>query len=161
MKKLYIQQKVFKITDHYPVLDENRNPVYYVDQDFKLIGNTVHVNSLDGKEVFSVNKEVLTIMPKYVVTFDDGRQAVLKSRFSLFNKRIDVELDDSKIELKGNFFDFQFTIFEENCEIGSISKELFAWGDTYVLNIIDESKEKIILALMIAVDCIKDSEEKN
>lgn len=30
MYKLYIKQKVFKITDHYPIIDENENEVYYV-----------------------------------------------------------------------------------------------------------------------------------
>ena len=31
MYELYIKQKVFKITDHYEVMDSNQNPVYRVD----------------------------------------------------------------------------------------------------------------------------------
>ena len=31
MYELYIKQRVFKITDHYDVLDVNQNPVYHVD----------------------------------------------------------------------------------------------------------------------------------
>ena len=46
MYELYIKQKVFKITDHYEVMDSNQNPVYRVDQDFRLVGNTVHVSRI-------------------------------------------------------------------------------------------------------------------
>lgn len=161
MRKLYIKQKVFKITDSYPVMDENQNPVYYVDQDFKLIGNTVHVKDVSGREIFVVDKEILTFLPRYLVKFSDGRQVALKSRFSFLKKQIDVESKNYQLELKGDFFDFQFSIYDGGREIGSISREFFTWGDTYVLNVIDASKEEIILALMIAVDCIKDSEQNN
>ncbi len=161
MKKLFIQQKVFKITDQYSVMDENQNPVYYVDQDFKLIGNTVHVKDLSGREIFVVDKEILAFLPRYVVRFSDGRQVALKSRFTFFKKQIDVEANGLKIELEGDFFDFQFSIYESGKKIGSITREFLTWGDTYVLNIIDETREVFVLALMIAVDCIKDSEKNN
>ncbi len=161
MRKLYIRQKVFKITDHYSVTDENQNPIYYVDQDFKLIGNKVHVKDAAGREIFVIDKEILTFLPRYVVSFSDGRQVSLKSRFTFFKKQIDVESEGLHLELDGNFFDFHFSIYEGGREIGSITREFLTWGDTYVLNIFDESKEVFVLALMIAVDCIKDSEEKN
>lgn len=38
MYQLYIKQKVFKITDHYQIIDNNGIPRYQVDQDFKLKG---------------------------------------------------------------------------------------------------------------------------
>ena len=160
MRRLFIKQKVFKITDHYQVMDENQNTVYQVDQDFKLIGNTVHVNDVSGREIFVIDKEILTFLPRYVVHFADGKKVVLKSRFTLFKKQIDVESEGLHLELEGNFFDFHFSVFENGREIGSITREFLTWGDTYVLNILDESKEAYVLALMIAVDCIKDSEEK-
>ncbi len=104
MKKLFIQQKVFKITDQYSVMDENQNPVYYVDQDFKLIGNTVHVKEFEWQGNFVVDKEILTFLPRYVVRFSDGCQVALKSRFTFLKKQIDVEANGLKLELEGDFF---------------------------------------------------------
>lgn len=74
MYKLYIKQKVFKITDHYPIIDENENEVYYVDQDFKLLGNTVHIQKIETGENIVVNREVLTLLPRYTVSFPDGKE---------------------------------------------------------------------------------------
>ncbi len=46
MKSLYIQQKFFKILDHYPpITDENGQTIYQVDQEFNPIGHTVHVSA--------------------------------------------------------------------------------------------------------------------
>jgi len=159
MKKLYITQKVFKITDHYPILNANQEPVYQVDQDFKLIGNTVHVKDHNGRELFSVNKEVFTILPKYDVVFNDGRSITLKSRFTFFKKAIDVYMDGHNLLLEGNFLDYNFRLMDGGQIVGSIEKAFLTWGDTYEISVHDESKEEVLIAIMIAVDCIKDSEQ--
>lgn len=84
MEKLYIKQKVFKITDHYAVIDENNNEIYYVDQDFKLFGNTVHVSDRNDNELFTINKVILTWLPKYNIEFTDGRLIEIKENFAFF-----------------------------------------------------------------------------
>lgn len=160
MKKLYVKQKVFKITDHYPIMDEFQNPVYQVDQDFKLIGNTVHVCDTTGREVFVVNKVVLTLLPKFVVSFDNGKEIELKSKFTIFKKVINVFPEELGITLQGNFIDHNFSILQDGEEIAVINKVFLAWGDTYELSIFDESKQDLVVALMIAVDCIKDDQQK-
>lgn len=159
MKKLYITQKVFKITDHYPILNANQETVYQVDQDFKLIGNTVHVKDDNDRALFTVNKEVFTILPKYDVAFTDGRSITLKSRFTLFKKAIDVHMDGHNLLLEGDFFDYNFRLLDNGHIVGSIEKAFLAWGDTYEITVHDESKEEMLVAIMIAVDCIKDSEQ--
>lgn len=37
MKNYYFKENLFKITDHYPILDDDGREVYYVDQDFTFI----------------------------------------------------------------------------------------------------------------------------
>ena len=147
MYELYIKQKVFKITDHYDVMDANQNPVYHVDQDFRLIGNTVHVSRMDGSEAFVINREVLTIMPKYTVDFSNGKTARIKQNYSL--------------RLEGSFWDMDFGVFNNGTEVGNISKQFLSWGDTYVIRVFDAEFEEALIALLIAVDNIKDGEENH
>jgi uncharacterized protein YxjI len=161
MKKLYIKQKVFKIIDHYPVVDENNATIYQVDQDFKLIGNTVRVKDASEKELFVVNKEVFSFLPKYTIFFHSGLSVCLKSRISLFKKAIDVEAEGLSIFVEGDFFNHNFTILEGDQVIGSVMEEYLSWGDTFVLDVYDENRQDLILAIMIAIDCIKDHEKKN
>lgn len=159
--KLYIKQKVFKITDHYPVLDENQNVVYQVDQDFKIIGNRVRVSDANGRELFIVEKEILTFFPKYTVNFPDGREIHIKSRMEFFKKKIDIEQDGQELYLEGDWFDFEFTIYRNSEAIGRISREIFTWGDTYQLDVFDQRYQELVVALTIAVDCIKDTQQNN
>lgn len=159
--KLYIKQKVFKITDHYPVLDENQNVVYQVDQDFKIIGNRVRVSNPNGQEIFVVEKEILTFFPKYTVLFHDGREIYIKSRMEFFKKKIDIEQDGQELYLEGDWFDFEFTIYRNSEAIGRISREILTWGDTYQLDVYDQKYQELVLALTIAVDCIKDTQQNN
>lgn len=50
MKKLYFKEKFFKITDHYPILDEDGREAYYLDQDFTFIGYKSSVSDPNGKK---------------------------------------------------------------------------------------------------------------
>ena len=161
MYDLYIKQKVFKITDHYEVMDVNQRPVYQVDQDFRFIGNKVHVSRMDGTEAFVVNREVLTILPKFTVEFSDGRTAYIKKNFTFFKKSIDMISDNYSLRLEGNFWDVEFAVFNGITEVGNIRKQIFAWGDTFVITVFDAAFEEELIALLIAVDNIKDMENKN
>lgn len=161
MKKLYIKQKVFKITDHYPILNEAQETVYQVDQDFKIFGNTVHVSDAQGRELFVVDKEIFTFLPRFSVTFSDGRVIYLKSRLTFFKKAIDVDPDGLGLVLQGDFWDYNFTLLQNNQVLGRIQKALLTWGDTYEISIHDESQQDLIVAMMIAVDCIKDDQERS
>lgn len=161
MYELYIKQKVFKITDHYDIMGADQKPVYHVDQDFRFVGNTVHVKRMDGSEAFVMNKRVLTFMPKFDVFFGNGKTALIKQNFTFFKKSIDIFSDDYSLSLEGNFWDMDFGVFNNGIEVGNISKELLTWGDTYIIRVFNAEFEEALLALLIAIDNIKDGEKNN
>ena len=159
MYELYVKQKVFKITDHYEVMDMSGEAVYYVDQDFKFIGNTVHVVKADGSSSFVVDKEIFTFMPRYTVNFNNGKSIKIRQNFTFFKKDIDIISDSYSLKLQGNFWDMDFSVYYGEVEVGSIRKEYLTWGDTYVITVIDPTYEEELVALLIVVDNIKDNEE--
>lgn len=159
MNNLYIKQKVFKITDHYQVFNENQDPLYQVDQDFKMIGNTVHVSDPNGKKLFVVDREVLTFLPKFNVHFSDGGQASIKSQFTFFKKKIDIISDHRQLQANGNFWDYSFEITDGDVVVATIQKTILAWSDTYQITVYEPKLEQLILASVIAIDNIKDMEE--
>lgn len=63
--------------------------------------------------------------------------------------------------LQGELFDLDFSLLQEDRVLGTIRKEVFALTDTYEVTIHDESQQDLIVAIMIAVDCIKDDERRN
>lgn len=161
MYKLYIKQKVFKITDHYPVLNEEGEAVYQVDQDFTLIGNRITVTKNDGSHSFVLEKKLLTFMPQYTVVFNDGKSFLIKKNFTLFKKDINLISDDYTLKLIGNFWDLNFDIENQGQVVGHIDKALLSWGDTFEITVFDQAFEEELVALLIVVDAIKDDEKSN
>ena len=159
MRKLYLNQKIFKITDHYEVFDEYGNAVYQVDQEFRFIGNTVHVRKFDGTNGFTIERGFYFFLPTYEITFDDGKEIKIKQNFTFFRKDIDLISYDYNLKLKGNFWDMDFEIFEGDRVVGRIYKEYFTFRDKFVLEILEDEYEDEILALTIAIDEIKDNQQ--
>lgn len=162
MYKLYIQQKVFKLRDVYPVLDEEGQTVYEVDQDFKLLGNTVHVRHVASGKSFVIDRELLRFMPHYQVDFSDGSQLTIAQRFSFFRKQIELTSDQFQLRLQGDYlWDLNFSVYDGQVEVGSIKKAWLAWGDSYEITVLDASFEEALLALLIALDNILDQEKRD
>lgn len=51
-----------------------------------------------------------------------------------------------------------FQILQHGKIIGKVSKEWFTWGDSYKVQIIDEQMETLIIAIVVAIDCVKSEE---
>ena len=157
MYKLYIKQKVFKLTDHYPIIDENEKEVYYVDQDFKFLGNTVHIQKIETGENIVVDREVLTLLPRYTVSFPDGKEIKINQNFTFLKVSIDLISDDYDLKLKGDFLGINYDIYNGDIVVGNIKKEWLSWGDTYVITVFKKEFEEELVALLIAVDEILDA----
>lgn len=160
MKQLFIKQKVLKITDHYPVLDANGNEVYHVDEDFKFFGKTIHVTKPDGRQVFTITRELFHLMYRFHTVFNDGKQITLKQKFQLFHMGIDVISNDYTLTLEGDFLSLNFEVFSKGIKVGQIYKKWLSWGDTFTIDVIDPEFEEELLALMIMVDFIRDQQAK-
>lgn len=161
MRKLYIKQKVFKILDHYEVYDENQNPVYQVDQNFKLFGHSVNVQSLIDGRCFNISRGVNFFLARYEVNFSDGTSIYVDQEFSFFKKKIKISSDKYDLTLRGNFLDLDFEIYNGPTLVGMISKKFLAWGDTYQIKVIYPEFEEELLALHIAVDDLLDMQKYN
>lgn len=116
---------------------------------------------MDGSEAFVINRKVLTLMPKFDVEFSNGKTAEIKQNFTFFKKSIDILSEDYSLRLEGSFWDMDFGVFNNEIEVGNIRKQIFAWGDTYVISVFDAEFEEALIALLIALDNIKDGEKNS
>lgn len=161
MRKLYVKQKVFKFTDHYDVLDENNNPIYKVDQDFRFFGNSVNVSKYDGSKSFNISRGMIFLLPKYSVKFSDGNKMTIQQDLTFFRKKIKIISNDYTLELKGNIWDINFEVYNNLKLVGNIYKKFLSWSDTFVIDVYDDSFEEELLALLIVVDDILDISNNN
>lgn len=69
MKKYYFKEKFFKITDKYPILDENGNEAYFFDQDFKFVGYQAKLKDMQGNVLFNISKKNIFFPPNLLCRF--------------------------------------------------------------------------------------------
>lgn len=153
VKQLYIKQKVFSLNEKFTVKDEEERDVYYVEGSFMKIPKTFSIMKSSREEVALITKKVMSFLPKFYVEVNGNEVLTIKKEFSFLKARYTIE--GAGIEVIGNWWDMNFEVIRNGEIIGKVSKEWFTWGDSYKIEILDEETETIVIALVIAIDCVK------
>lgn len=84
----------------------------------------------------------------------NGREVLtIKKEFSFLKARY--AIDSAGIEVRGNWWDMDFEVLQHDSVIGEVNKEWFTWGDSYRIHILNEQMEAIMIAIVVAIDCVK------
>lgn len=162
MKKYYFKEKFFKITDHYPILNDNGKKAFFVDQKFKFLGYEATVSDSNDVEIFTINKKLISFLPVYQVDFKDSKKKMtIKSNISVFRKSIDVISEEGKINVKGNLWDYEFKAYFKGDLIGEVSKKILSFTDQYQLKVYEEDFTEELISLCLSLNNIKDTEEES
>lgn len=153
MKQLYIKQKVFSLGGKFTVKNEQEQDVYYVEGSFMQIPKTFSILNTTRDEIALITKKVFSFLPKFFVEVNGKEVLTIKKEFSFFKARYTI--DAAGIEVNGNWWDMDFQVFRRGEVVGRVSKEWFTWGDSYQVQILDEEMEGVIIALVVAIDCVK------
>ena len=153
MKQLYIKQKVFSLSGKFTVKDQKERDVYYVEGSFLQIPKTFSILNTTREEVALITKKVFSFLPKFFVEVNGREVLTIKKEFSFLKARYSI--DAAGIEVHGNWWDMNFQVLQHGEVIGRVSKEWFTWGDSYKVEIMNEEMETIMIALVVAIDCVK------
>jgi uncharacterized protein YxjI len=153
MKQLYIKQKVFSLGGKFTVKDQQEKDVYYVEGSFMQVPKTFSILDTTREEIALITKKVFSFLPKFFVEVNGREVLTIKKEFSFFKARYTI--DAAGIEVNGNWWDMNFQVLQHGEVVGEVSKEWFTWGDSYKVQILDEEMEGVIIALVVAIDCVK------
>lgn len=156
--KLYFKQKIFKLLDHFEVFDEDQNVLYTVDQRLKLLQYSADVTSIVDKTNFTIESKIISLLPKYVISYENGESIFIDFKLSLLHRKIILKTTFGELSVRGNFWDMDFDVLYEDKVVATISKEWFAFADTYEMNIYDDRFTSAVLGITIAIDNVKDIE---
>ncbi len=155
--KLYIKQSVFSVGEHFAVTDENGIDRYEVRSKLGIrVGLKLHVFDMTGREVAFIDQKAMSFQPTFRVYRDGALTATIVKKLTLGKPKYEVK--ELGWTVKGDFLAHEYAIFEGNTVIMSISKEWFSWGDSFVLDFAEDSNIIEALAVVLAIDCIVDSE---
>ncbi|MGM9636461.1 MAG: LURP-one-related/scramblase family protein [Eubacteriales bacterium] len=148
--QLLIKQRVFSWRDRYDVYDQSGSPKYEVRSEIFTFGHQIHVYGMDGREVGSIHQKFFRLLPAFEVVIDGLTAGCVQKRFALFRPVYDIDFRGWSAE--GNLFGWNYDVTDGRRTVMHITKELFRWGDTYVLNFSDPDDEIPGLLLVIAID---------
>ena len=151
--KLLFKQRFFSWLDSYDVYDEAGNTVYTVKGQLSW-GHCLKIFDQYGREVGMVKERILTFMPKFEIYIRGEYIGCIHREFSFLRPRYHIDCNGWQVE--GNFWEWDYDICnEQGSMIATVSKELFNWTDTYVLDVQDSSDQLCVLMLVLAIDAEK------
>ncbi|UXH46453.1 LURP-one-related family protein [Rossellomorea vietnamensis] len=159
MKELYIKQKVFSLSEKFTVKDQDEKDVYYVEGSFMKVPKTFTIMNQDRDEVALITKKVLSFLPTFFVEVNGEEVVTIKKELSFLKAKYSIDAEG--IEVEGSWMDMNFKVLHQGRVVGEVGKEWFSWGDSYRVQILEEEMETVILALVIAIDCVKADQANN
>lgn len=157
MVQLFMKEKKLSLSGKYKVFDENEKVKYTVEGSFIKIPKRFTVYNAKGKEVATVAKKLISLRPKYTVDINGEEAVTIKKRLAAIGAKYKIDAKD--IDIKGDWWEYNFKIYKKNKQIGEVSKKLLSWGDSYHIEIDDTKYEAIIVATVIAIDRMMDDED--
>ena len=148
--KLLIKQRVFSWTDTYDVYDEDGNPKYFVKAEFFAFGHQIHVYDREKREIGMVKQRLLTLLPAFDIEIGGQEFGSIEKQFTFFKPKYNLDYNGWRCE--GDFLAWDYVVYSGCSAVVHISKALFHWGDTYVIDIANPENEVMALMLTIAID---------
>ena len=147
---------MFSWFDSYDVFDSDGTTVYTVKGQLAW-GKCLKIFDRQGIEVATVQQKVFSWFPTYEVYIGDDYAGCVRKEFSFFRPRFTIDYKGWRIE--GDYWEWDYRIFDASVNhIATIAKE-FAWTDTYSIDVDDPEDALPALALVIAIDAEKEQRD--
>lgn len=156
MKKLFIKQRVFSLGGHFTVKDEREQDQYIVEGSFLAIPKTFTISDIHGRTIGTITKKVFSFLPKFFIEIAGEETLTIEKELTLFKSRY--HIDAKGLDIQGDWWNKNFEIVRKGEVVATIEEKWFTWGDSFEVDIYDESLEHTILSLVIAIDFVKQEE---
>lgn len=151
--KLLFKQRLFSWFDSYDIYDEFGNIQYIVKGQLSW-GHCLKIFKPSGEVIGTVKERVLTFLPQFYMYRGNEHIGFIKKEFAFFKPKFNINYNGWHIE--GDFFEWNYSVIDRNGGmVATISKQLFNWTDTYVIDVVNPNDALYALMLVLAIDAEK------
>lgn len=151
--KLLFKQRFFSWFDSYDIFDEGGDTLYTVKGQLAW-GHLLKIFDAQENEVGTVKQKIFTLLPKFELYQNDSYLGCITKEFTFFKPKFDIDFNGWHIE--GNFFEWDYSILDaEGNYIATVTKEIWNWTDTYVIDVSNPADALYALMLVLAIDAEK------
>ena len=157
--KLLFKQRIFSWFDSYDVYDMSGNTVFSVEGKLGW-GHKLHICDAFGHHIGTVRERVLSFLPQFDIYEGERQIGTIRKEFSFLFPRFTVNCKDW--EVQGRILEWDYEIIDGRGRVVAVvTKELFNWTDTYVMDIADPNDALYVLMVVLAIDAEKCSRSKS
>ena len=151
--KLLFKQRVFSWFDSYDVYDDTGNVMFSVEGQLSW-GHRLHIHDRNGRHVGTVKERILSFLPQFEIYEGEQQVGTIRKEFSFLFPRFTVDCRDW--EVQGQIMEWDYEIIDSRGRcVAVVTKELFNWSDTYVMDLEDPSDALHVLMVVLAIDAEK------
>ena len=150
--RLNFKQRFFSWLDSYDIYDEDGATVFTVEGKLGW-GHCLHVMDACGNHIGTLQERVFTFLPQFEIYINDNYLGCIKKEFTFFKPQFTIDCNGWRID--GQWMEWDYTIMEGSREVAVITKELFHWTDTYVIDVADPRDALGALLVVLAIDAEK------
>lgn len=151
--KLLFKQRFFSWFDSYDIYNEAGQTVYTVKGQLSW-GHCLKIYDAAGVEIGTVQERIFTWLPKFEMYIKDRYIGCISKEFTFFRPRYHIDCNGWQVE--GDWFEWDYQILNDTGRaIAAVSKELWNWTDTYVIDVLDPNDALCALMLVLAIDAEK------
>lgn len=150
--RLFIKQKVWSFKDRFTIKDDVERDVFFVEGEFLTLAKKLRLFNLDNEEQLYIEQRLWRFLPEYDLFQDGVKVATVKKEFALFKNNYTITGPNWHIE--GSVMAHDYVIKEGNKVIADINKKWLSWGDSYEININEDSSVTVLLGIVIVIDAV-------
>ncbi|MBQ8589319.1 MAG: LURP-one-related family protein [Firmicutes bacterium] len=151
--KLLFKQRMFSWFCSYDIYDEAGNVVFVVKGELAW-GHLLRIYNAAGREVGYIQEKVLTFLPKFEMYLGNRYAGSICKEFTFFKPKFNIDYNGWTVD--GDWFEWDYNILDSSGRsVANISKQLWNWTDTYVIDVYDPNDAVCALMLVLAIDAEK------
>ena len=156
--KMLFKQRLFSWFDSYDIFDEAGDVLYTVKGQLSW-GHTLKIFDKFGGYVGMVKQKIFTWMPTFEIYVQDTLVGSITREFTLFRPKYRIDCYGWQVE--GSWWEWDYTVTRpDGTHVASVTKELWKWTDTYVIDVVRPEDSVGVLMLVLAIDAEKCSRDK-
>lgn len=151
--KMLFKQRFFTWFDSYDIYDENGGILFTVEGKLAW-GHKLEIYNSRHEYVGRIQEEIFTFLPRFQMYVGEDYIGDIQKEFTLFRPSFQLNCSGWKIE--GDFMEWDYSVKDDQGQhIASVSKQLWNWTDTYIIDVADSVNTLFCLMIVLAIDAAK------
>lgn len=151
--KLLFKQRLFSWFDSYDIYNEASQTVYTVKGQLSW-GHCLKIYDARGLEIGTVKERILTWLPTFEMYLGDRYIGCIRKEFTFFRPKFHIDCNGWQVD--GDWLEWDYEILSSTGRpVAYVSKELWNWTDTYVIDVHNPQDALCALMLVLAIDAEK------